>query len=509
MASFVSSTGSLPASASRPVVASASCTPAGRTAVGLAKRSAFTVASPAVRRSFDVTESSPLVLASADGKSIVIAGGGTGGHVLPALAMADAFKKALGPSTEILFVGTERGIEKTLVPKRNYEIELIPGAPIVTGGSIFTRLAKLFAGLFALIAGVIAAYKLLKKRKPNLVLGVGGYASAAAVIAAKILGIRTALHESNAVPGLTNKLLGSAVDRVYVGFDAAKGAFPAAKTVVTGNPVRPEIAATWEVRRKAMEEQGAKARLPAHVLVVGGSQGSQFLNERVPALVEKVKLGIRYRAARRGHLLPDPIVKVLHQAGRREGEAAATAAAYAAIPSGVEAEVREFVDDMDAKYTWADVVVSRSGASTISELAAAGVPSFLVPYPAAAGDHQALNAAWLSDKGAASWMRQGSWDDDEAAERLVEMLYGSAGTREKLVAVAEAAHAVAHEDGAAAVVRDAAALLAPEPAPAPPPTSIPAPRRAPLDLAPALSPGRASSSGCQQPQCLQYRAHES
>jgi UDP-N-acetylglucosamine--N-acetylmuramyl-(pentapeptide) pyrophosphoryl-undecaprenol N-acetylglucosamine transferase len=352
-------------------------------------------------------------------RAIVLAGGGTGGHVLPALALADAFQTRM-PEARVLFIGTARGMESNLVPKRGYAIELVPGSRLVGGG-----LSAKLAGVRALVQGVRAARAILKREKVSLVVGVGGYASGAALLAARSLGIPTAIHESNAVPGLTNRVLGHLVDRVYLGFEAARPDFPHEITVVSGNPVRTAIAATATLR------QFPEGR-PAHVLIVGGSQGSEFLNARVPELLRTVDTRV--------HL------EIRHQVGKLDP--APVRDRYAEL--GLVATVEPFIDDMAAAYAWADVAVTRSGSGTVAELAAAGLPALLVPFPHAAGDHQAWNAKAFADSGAGWWVRQAAWEP----EALAQGLAGALRDRGAWQRMSLAARAFGGGDAADVVVRD-------------------------------------------------------
>ena len=330
----------------------------------------------------------------ASARNIVIAGGGTGGHVNPALAIADAYCSTF-KDAKVLFIGTAQGLESRLVPERGYEIEFVEGSRLVGGG----LLAKV-RGLWQLVQGILQARRLLKRHQSQLVVGVGGYASGAALLAAWTLGLKSAIHESNAVPGLTNRVLGRLVDRVYLGFEAASGAFPSGRVVVTGNPVRPEIA--------ALQQEVPSARLddsPARILVVGGSQGAQFLNERVPELLAEVSAG------------GIPLV-VTHQVGKRDPDP--VIAAYKA--HGMTVEVVAYIDDMASAYRDADLAITRAGSGTISELAAAGLPALLVPFPHAAGDHQAANASAFVAAEAGLMARQEHWDGKKLAQWIVSLL---------------------------------------------------------------------------------------
>ncbi|MCO4761582.1 MAG: undecaprenyldiphospho-muramoylpentapeptide beta-N-acetylglucosaminyltransferase [Myxococcales bacterium] len=360
---------------------------------------------------------------------IVIAGGGTGGHVNPALAIADAFVAA-HPGADVLFIGTAKGLEARLVPARGYRIELVEGTRLVGAG----LLGKL-RGLLGLWRGILQARRLIRGQGASLVIGVGGYASGAAVLAAKLMRVRTAIHESNAVPGMTNKVLGRLVDRVYLGFEAAKSAFPTKKICVTGNPVRAEIA---NVTREELSEGPTERR----VLVVGGSQGALFLNDNVPALLGAVaKL-----------LAADDIrLIVRHQVGKLE--AAPVQAAYA--ESELPCEVVSYIDDMAAALAWADLGITRSGSGTVSELAASALPALLVPFPYAAGDHQAANAAAFCAAGGGFWSRQKDWNSEKLAQRIASVLTDNTA----LQRASDGAREVARPDAAEAVVRDCDALM--------------------------------------------------
>lgn len=352
------------------------------------------------------------------GPAVVLAGGGTGGHVVPALALADAFTAAGSP---VLFIGTEHGYEARMVPKRGYAIELVAGSRLVGGG-----FGAQLRGLWNLAKGVLAARRILARVRPRLVVGVGGYASGAALLAARSMGIPCAIHESNAVPGVTNRVLGRLVQRAYLGFDAARPAFAAHKTLVSGNPVRAEIAAVGPQRRW----RGSRS---AHLLVVGGSQGSEFLNIHLPALaMELAKTGLE--------------LQVRHQVGKL----AALPVEQAYQQAGVSAQVEGFIDDMAAAYAWADVAVTRAGSGTVAELAAAALPSLLVPFPFAAGDHQAANAAAFCAQGGGRWVRQADWKLADLTAWAATLLTDDAAW---LQASASAA-AVALPQAAAVVVGD-------------------------------------------------------
>lgn len=342
---------------------------------------------------------------------VMIMAGGTGGHVIPALAVAGALRGR----REVVWLGTERGIEARLVPAAGYPVEWIEVAGLRGKG-----IGRWLAAPFALVRAVRQARAALAQRRPGVVLGCGGFASGPGGIAAWLAGTPLVVHEQNSVAGLTNRWLARVAARVAEGFP---GSFPAARRAVfTGNPVRPAISALPPPRERYGARHG-----PIALLVIGGSQGSAALNRLVPEAVGLLP------AARRP--------AVVHQCGARHREA--TERAYA--KAGVAAVVCEFIDDMAAEYANADLVIARAGASTVAELAAAGIAAILVPFPAAVDDHQTRNAGWLAETGAAQVVAEAGLTGAELANRIATL--GSNG-RGKLLAMAEAARARAVTDAA-------------------------------------------------------------
>lgn len=321
--------------------------------------------------------------------------GGTAGHVYPALALADAYRETF-PDTEILFIGAPGGMESSLVPARGYRLELVRGAPFMrqgVGGKI--------RALGALPAGVAGARRLYRERKIKLVIGFGGYASAGALVAARSLGLKTAIHEANVFPGLANRWLGRTVDRIYLAFDQTRAAFPRGRALVTGNPVRREVAALAQKPKPLSDPAGRRARF----LVTGGSGGSEFLNRRVPVLLSKIA----------GHgFAPE----ALHQAGGFPLDSIRAEYSRAGVP----ATVVSYIDDMSGAYARADFVVSSAGSQTMSELSVCGLPCLLVPLAGAAADHQSANAAAFAAAGGAIWVQEQAWDADSLAARIASLL---------------------------------------------------------------------------------------
>ena len=341
----------------------------------------------------------------------MIMAGGTGGHVFPALAIAGELRA----SRNIVWLGTARGIEARLVPAAGYPVEWIEVEGLRGKG-----IGRWLAAPLQLARAVAQARRALRRRRPHVVLGCGGFASGPGGIAARLTGVPLVIHEQNAVAGLTNRCLAHVATRVAEGFP---GSFPPSRgALFVGNPVRPEISALAPPRKRFEARSG-----PLRLFVFGGSQGASALNVLVPAALALLPEGRRPR--------------VLHQTGAKDRES--TEAAYRA--AGISADVRAFVDDMATAYAEADLVLARAGASTVSELAAAGVGSILVPFPAAVDDHQTRNAEWLGRVGAAQVVSEAGLTAPELANRLAT-LCGNGRTR--LLAMAEAARALARPDAA-------------------------------------------------------------
>ncbi|MFJ5298798.1 undecaprenyldiphospho-muramoylpentapeptide beta-N-acetylglucosaminyltransferase [Pseudomonas sp. RC10] len=318
--------------------------------------------------------------------NVLIMAGGTGGHVFPALACAREFQ-ARGYTVH--WLGTPRGIENELVPAAGLQLHLIN----VTGLRGKGRLSLLKAP-FMLIKALLQARKVVRELKPVCVVGFGGYVTGPGGLAAKLAGVPLIIHEQNAVAGTANRSLASFAARVCEAFPQTFAA--SAKRRTTGNPVRAEL--FFETPRQALA--GRKPRL----LVLGGSLGAEPLNKLLPEALAQVPAELR--------------PEVFHQAGKKHDEI--TAERYRA--AGVEAQVAPFIKDMAQAYGWADLVVCRAGALTISELAAAGLPSLLVPLPHAIDDHQSRNADYLAREGAAFVMPQRTTGAAEMAARLTEVL---------------------------------------------------------------------------------------
>lgn len=337
---------------------------------------------------------------------ILIAGGGTGGHIIPALAVARALVER--HNAEVLFVGTPRGLESRMVPAAGFEVRLIQVGQL-KNVSLGTKIRT----ALDLPRALLACRNLIREFKPNAVFGVGGYASGPGMAAALLAGVPTMAFEPNAMPGLANRLVGKRVQAAAVNFPAAAKWFR--NVEVTGIPVRPEFFAL------VPPPAG-----PPHLLVFGGSQGARIFNTILPRIVPALLDAV-------------PELTILHQAGARHAET--TQAAYAA--SGADPRrwtVQAFLDDMPARFARANLIMARSGASTVAELAAAGKPSLLVPFAAAADDHQRHNAQELVKAGAAVMLLESELEP----ERLLRILIDLLRAPERLTQMAAAAKTLAH-----------------------------------------------------------------
>ena len=329
---------------------------------------------------------------------VMIMAGGTGGHVYPALAVAHELA-ARGHA--VVWMGAPDSFEARVVPAQGFAIEYVRVSGLRGKG-----LAKLMLAPLLIARAMLDAWAVLRRQAPAVVLGMGGFAAGPGGLVARLWGTPLVIHEQNAAAGLTNRWLAKLAQRVLQAFP---GTFAGARTV--GNPVRKPIQAVPAPQVRLAARQG-----PAHVLVIGGSQGAKALNERVPQAL----------ALLAAHERPE----VWHQAGRT-----LAVAQDAYRRAGVDGTIDAFIEDMAAAYAWADLVVCRAGASTIAELAAAGCGSILVPFPAAVDDHQTRNGAYLVGRGAAVLIPEAELTADRLARALRELL----ADRPRLLAMAQAA----------------------------------------------------------------------
>lgn len=330
---------------------------------------------------------------------ILISGGGTGGHIFPALSIANALKARL--NAEILFVGADNRMEMERVPAAGYEIKGLPVA-----GFDRKNLLKNFSVLLKLRRSIQMARRIVKDFKPDIAIGVGGYCSGPTLKAAQKAGVPTLLQEQNSYAGVTNKLLAKKARKICVAYEGLERFFPAEKIVLTGNPVRKDILAASVEPDKARERFGLNPKMPT-VLVVGGSLGALTLNESMEAGIQR---------------LYENGIQVIWQTGKNFGDRGSIAAKNM---KGIV--VTKFISDMASAYAAADLVVSRAGAGSISELELLGKPSILVPSPNVAEDHQTKNARALSDRGAAVLVT-----DAEAREILVDEIIKLIHNKEEL-----------------------------------------------------------------------------
>lgn len=348
---------------------------------------------------------------------LLVMAGGTGGHIYPGVAVAEALR---AEGWQIAWMGNADAMEGRLVPQYGYELAWIRFGALRGKGLLRIVLLPL-----NLLRGFWLAFQALRRVKPDVVLGMGGYVSFPGGMMAVLQGRPLVLHEQNSVAGLANRVLAGVADRVLSGFpDVLKDA------QWLGNPVRADIAAVAPPTQRFGGRAG-----PLRILVVGGSLGAQALNEAVPQALALIP------PARRP--------QVVHQAGAKQIDA--LRAAYA--QAGVEGELLPFIDDMAARYAEADLVICRAGALTVAELAAAGVASILVPFPHAVDDHQTGNARFLSARGAAVLMPQSELTPAALAQQMQAL------DRARLLQMAEQARAVARPDAAASVAAQCAALV--------------------------------------------------
>lgn len=348
-------------------------------------------------------------------RRVVLAGGGTGGHVFPMIAVADALK-ALDPSLELSFVGTARGLESRLVPERGYQLRLVQILPLRGGGVVGA-----WRGATQAVRATFSERRVLAELRPDVVFSVGGYAAGPVAAAARSLGIPVALMEPNSVIGLANRLIAPFVQRAYTAFAASERHFPAGLVLRTGVPIR-----------SGFERRPYRRGAVPTVLVLGGSQGAKSLNETLPTAFGRL----------------DVRVRVVHQCGT--AHAKSVEALYAARAPGLDVRVIPFIDDMPAQLAAADLVVSRSGASAVSEICAIGRASLLVPYPYAAGDHQTQNAVALEVAGAACRIDAADATPEHFRALLTEVLTDST----RLEAMAESAANLGRPEAAREVASD-------------------------------------------------------
>jgi UDP-N-acetylglucosamine--N-acetylmuramyl-(pentapeptide) pyrophosphoryl-undecaprenol N-acetylglucosamine transferase len=354
---------------------------------------------------------------------LLLAGGGTGGHLFPAIALAEQLMSE-EPQSEVLFVGTARGLEVRMLPELGWPLETVD----MSGWAGIGGLARLKV-LGKLMKSFAQSKDILRRFRPDVVVGVGGYASVPVLLAAKVIGVPFLIHEQNAWPGLANRLLGRWAKRVCLSFSEADRAFHRSATVLTGNPVR-----------AAMEKCPNLPDDRFCLLVFGGSQGARAINRAVIA-------ALPYLSEWRDQL------EIVHQSGTLDYEA--TAEGYRAN-GWPHVDVQPFIKEMAQAYARATLIVCRAGATTLAELTACGRPSILVPYPHAAAGHQSVNASAMAAKGAAMMMEE----NDLTPERLAKLIGGLLHDRSSLISMAAAAKRLARFGAAARLLQECRAVLA-------------------------------------------------
>jgi len=361
---------------------------------------------------------------SRGGLGMVIAGGERAAHLFPGVAIAEEFLRR-DPGNRILFIGTERGLEKKILGGLGLPLRTIPVEGLKGRGP-----ARAAGALGKIPAGLFASFRILREFAPAIVLGVGGYASGPAVLAARVMGTVTAIAEQNAFPGLTNRMLGRFADRIFLTFAASQRWFPARRTQITGNPIRAAFFA------EKPREGTSDTRFT--ILIFGGSQGAHAINRIVVAALERLQhMKDRFR--------------FIHQTGEKDREV--VAAAYR--DGGFAAEVSPFIMDMASAYRAADLLICRAGATSIAEITASGKAAILIPFPFAVNDHQTKNAEILARAGAAEMIAE----KDLSGELLASTIERLSRNLEAIRKMEAAASALGNRRAAEEIVDACLALL--------------------------------------------------
>jgi UDP-N-acetylglucosamine--N-acetylmuramyl-(pentapeptide) pyrophosphoryl-undecaprenol N-acetylglucosamine transferase len=362
--------------------------------------------------------------------SVIIAGGGTGGHVFPGIAVAQEFRRR-NPETAILFVGTARGLETKVVPREGFALKLIEVGALKRVG-MFGRIRS----LLKLPKSFLAVRRLLQQVRPDVVIGVGGYASGPVVLMAALMDVPTLVAEQNALPGFTNRVLARFVRAAAVTFEETRKYF-GEKAVITGNPVRAEF---FDVPPKTPFDRADGAEV-LHLFITGGSQGARAINlamiGALPLLAEEKDR-----------------LSITHQTGEHDYDK--VRATY--LENGWKVEVKPFIENMVDEFARADLVITRAGATTVAELAASGCPALMIPFPFAADDHQRKNAEAVERAGAGRMILQA----ELTPERLAQELLWLVRDPQQLARMADASRKLGHPEAAAKVVDLAIKVLSSE-----------------------------------------------
>ncbi|ALA57058.1 undecaprenyldiphospho-muramoylpentapeptide beta-N-acetylglucosaminyltransferase [Nitrospira moscoviensis] len=359
--------------------------------------------------------------------TVVIAAGGTGGHLYPAVALAREFQRR-DPAVKIVFVGTRRGIESKVLAHEGFELVLISAKPVMG-----KRLMEVLAGLLSVPAGLWQSWRLLRRRRADLVIGVGGYTSPTMLAAAALTGIPRVILEPNAYPGMANKVVAPFAQRVFLAFESAAAPFNPSQVRIVGTPIRREFLA-----QAAGEGPATKSSGGPRLLIFGGSQGAKAINSAV----------IEGLASLAGRL---PGLAITHQTGEADHQRVSDAYRRA----GIQARVVPFLYDMPEAIGAADLVVARAGAMTIAELTACGKPVILIPLPTAIYDHQMKNARAMEAAGGAVVLPQA----ELTGARLSEAVVGVLGDQERLAAMRKGSGGMRRTDAAEVIVRECYDLM--------------------------------------------------
>ncbi|MFI5303379.1 MAG: undecaprenyldiphospho-muramoylpentapeptide beta-N-acetylglucosaminyltransferase [Nitrospiria bacterium] len=347
---------------------------------------------------------------------IMIAGGGTGGHLYPGIALARTFQSRF-PMCEILFVGTEKGIESKILPREGYPLRTIKAE-----GWIGKKFWTLLKALMKFPESLKESFSLLKEIRPDLVIGVGGYASGSVLMMASIMNLKRIILEQNVIPGLTNRVLGKCVHQVFASFEGSRPYFPGKNFFYSGNPVRKEI----------LTLSGKKEGRGTTILVFGGSQGAHSINQ---AVVESLDILAEVNF---------PPIQWIHQTGSQDANWVKEEYEKRKISS----EVVPFIFDMAKAYWTSDIVICRAGATTLAELTACGKPAILIPFPFAAHNHQEKNALYMKKLGAAEMIDSSHLNGKTVSERIMDIL----GSSQKMKSMSDAMHSLARTNASESII---------------------------------------------------------